>query len=184
MPPGLRRIEAPATHPTASRAYDVIQDGQPIGTVVLVLNRRPSGATLRRDWWAIAPATDTRPLPRPFDTRAAAVATIRYRHATLTRPRLPDPIDATLATISAAYAHAGPNAAVWLAASVTIHHLIELDANRDTNPPALWRELRRIIGWLQAATGNEPDRSSAGYVSYRRIEKGHCTKIRQRQSLR
>ena len=168
MPPGLQPIQAPASHPNATKAYAVMQDGQPIGTVVLVLNRRPSGATLRRDWWAIAPATDTRPIPRPFDTRAAAVATLRYRHATLNRPRLPDPIDATLRTISAAYDHAGPNAAVWLAASLTVHHLVELDANRQTNPPSLWRELRRVVGWLQAATGQEPDGCSAGFVSYRR----------------
>jgi hypothetical protein len=42
---------------------------------------------------------------------------------------------------------AGPTAAVWLAASLTIHHLAELDAHQQANPPSLWRELRRIVAW-------------------------------------
>lgn len=169
MPPGLRPTEAPASHPDAARSYAVIQDGQTIGTVVLVLNQRPTGATLRRDWWAIPPSTDTRPLPRPLDTRRAAVATIRYRHATLHQPEPPEPVDATLRTVQAAYAHAGPNAAVWLAASITVHHLVELDANRQANPPALWHELHRVIAWLQAATGDHPGALSAASVHYRRF---------------
>jgi hypothetical protein len=135
------------------RAFAVINDGRAIGTVALVLAQRPHGGTLRRYWWATPPSEDPRPLPRPFDTRAAAVAALRYRHATLHQPASADPIDTTLRTICTAYANAGPTAAVWLAASLTIHHLAELDANRHANPPALWRELRRIIAWLQAATG-------------------------------
>ncbi len=168
MPPGLQPIDPPAHRPGAVRAFAVINDGNVIGQVVLVLNKRPHGGTLRRDWWAIPPAEDPRPIPRPFDTRGAAVSTLRYRHATLNRPQPADPIDTTLSTVRAAYANAGPTAAVWLAASLTIHHLAELDANRQANPPSLWRELRRVVTWLQAATGNEPDSFSAGFVHYRR----------------
>lgn len=158
MPPGLRPIPPPASHRHAVRAFAVINDGQRIGVVALVLTQRPHGATLRRDWWAIPPAGDTRPIPRPFDTRGAAVQTLRYRHATLTRPEPAPVIDATLRSIRAAYDSAGPNAAVWLAASLTVHHLREIDtARREGNPPALWREIRRIVAWLQAATGDESD---------------------------
>jgi len=172
MPPGLQPIEPPTDRAGAVRAYAVINDGKAIGHVALVLAQRPHGGTLRRYWWATAPAEDPRPLPRPFDTRAAAVSALRYRHATLHRPAPLDPIDTTLRTIASAYANAGPTAAVWLAASLTIHHLAELDAHRQTNPPNLWRELRRIIAWLQAATGGEPDGMSAGFVHYRRTLRG------------
>lgn len=46
-----------------------------------------------------------------------------------------------MSAVRAAYDNAGPTAAVWLAASLTIHHLSELDANRQANPPSLWRVL-------------------------------------------
>ena len=94
--------------------------------------------------------------------------TLRYRHATLHSPPQATRLDSTLGTVRAAYHNAGPNAAVWLAASLTIHHLRELDANRHANPPSLWRELRRIAAWLQAAIGDEPDRLSDRAVTYRR----------------
>jgi hypothetical protein len=169
MPPGLRPIEPPADRRGACRAFAVLHnDGQVIGQVALVLAQRPTGATLRRYWWATPPADDLRPMPRPFDTRAAAIQALRYRHAILHRPEPLDPIDATLGTVRAAYDNAGPTAAVWLAASLTIHHLAELDAHRQTNPPSLWRELRRVVAWLQAATGHEPDPSSDTAVTYRR----------------
>ena len=168
MPAGQRPIPAPASHPEASRAFVVIHEGQPIGTVVLLLNRRPLGATPRRDWWALPPAADSRPIPRPFETRAAAVSTLRYRHATLNQPEPATPVDATLSTVRAAYDNARPTAAVWLAASLTVHHLRELDTNRHANPPSLWREIHRVIAWLQAATGDEADSFSAGSVHYRR----------------
>ncbi len=170
MPPGLARIDTPTLlhGATPAAAYAVIQDGRRIGQVVLVLSKRPHGATLRRDWWAQPPTEDPRPFLRPFDTRTAAVTALRYRHATLNKPAPADPIDTTLRTVQAAYDNAGPTAAVWLAASLTIHHLAELDANRQTNPPSLWRELRRVVAWLQAATGNDPNSFSAGSVHYRR----------------
>jgi len=41
-----------------------------------------------------------------------------------------------------------PTAAVWVAASLTIHHLAELDANRKAKPASLWRELRPVVAWL------------------------------------
>lgn len=177
MPAGLRPIEPPADRPGACRAFAVIQDGHDLGRVVLVLAKRPHGATLRRLWWAIPPVEDPRPFPRPFDTRGAAVHALRYRHATLHRPAPADPLDTTLGTVRAAYDHAGPTAAVWLAASLTVHHLRELEANRQANPPALWRELRRVVTWLQAATGDESDRLSDSFVHYRRTfevpELGH-----------
>lgn len=172
MPPGLRPIDPPADRRGAVRAFAVLTDGQVIGQVVLVLAQRPTGGTLRRYWWASAPVEDPRPLPRPFDTRAAAVAALRYRHATFNRPAPADPLDTTLSTVRAAYAQAGPNAAVWLAASVTIHHLSELDANRQANPPALWRELRRVVAWLKAATGGDSDSGSDTVVDYRRTLNG------------
>jgi hypothetical protein len=150
----------------------VIADGHTIGQVVLVLAKRPHGGTPRRLWWATAPADDTRPLPRPFDTRAAAVSALRYRNATLNRTRQLDPADTTLTAVLAAYDNAGPNAAVWLAASLTVHHLSELDANRQANPPSLWRELRRVVAWLQAATGNNPGDTLAADVHYRRTLEG------------
>ena len=168
MPPGLRPIDPPAQLRGATRAFDVITDGHVIGQVVLVLAQRPLGATLRRLWWAHAPVTDPRPLPRPFDTRGAAVTALRYRHATLNRADPLEPVDATLSTVRAAYDNAGPTAAVWLAASLTVHHLRELDANRQSNPPSLWRELRRVVAWLQAATGDDPATSSVEVVHYRR----------------
>ena len=145
-----------------------------IGHVVLVLAQRPHGATVRRLWWAIRPAADPRPLPRPFDTRAAAVHAVRYRHATLNQPRPMDPVDTTLTAVRAAYDNAGPTAAVWLAASLTIHHLSELDANRHANPPSLWRELRRVVAWLQAATGHTEHRLSNSVVHYRRTIDDSC----------
>src|SRR5437660_167092 len=126
MPAGLRPIDPPGDRPGACRAFAVIHDGQPIGQVVLVLAQRPTGGTLRRLWWAIPPPEDPRPIPRPFDTRGAAVGTLRYRHATLNAPTPAAPTDATLGTVRAAYDNAGPTAAVWLAASLTIHHLREL----------------------------------------------------------
>ena len=170
MPPGLIRIDTMALPHGATRAYTVVQDGQSIGQVVLMVAKRPHGATLRRLWWAHPPANDPRPIPRPFDTRGAAVSTLRYRHATLNRAHPLDPIDATLSTVRAAYDNAGPTAAVWLAASLTVHHLRELDANRHSNPPSLWRELRRIVAWLQAATGDEQDHLLEGSVHYRQYE--------------
>jgi hypothetical protein len=170
MPPGLIRIDTLALlhGATPAVAYAVIENGTRIGQVALVLAQRPHGGTLRRLWWAIPPDEDTRPLPRPFDTRSAAVTALRYRHATLNRPQPPDPPDSTLSTVRAAYANAGPNAAVWLAASLTVHHLTELDANRQANPPSLWRELRRVVAWLQAATGYDHGDVSARSVHYRR----------------
>jgi hypothetical protein len=171
MPPGLQPIDPPTELRGATRAFTVIADGQSIGQVVLVLAKRPHGGTLRRLWWARPPAGDPRPLPRPFDTRGAAVSALRYRHATLTRTHPLDPIDATLSTVRAAYDNAGATAAVWLAASLTVHHLRELDANRQANPPSLWREIHRVIGWLQAATGDEPGDTSATVVHYRRISR-------------
>jgi len=136
--------------------------------VVLVLTQRPSGSTLRRNWWAQAPANDPRPIPRPFITRRDAVSCLRYRHATLNRPPAPAPIDATLQTIAAAHTNAGPTAAVWLAASLTLHHISELEARRSADPPAIWREVRRIADWLKAATDPNPFNSSASAVDYRR----------------
>lgn len=168
MPPGLLPIDPPAERRGACRAFAVIEDGQRIGVVALVLAQRPTGATLRRYWWATPPADDDRPLARPFDTRGAAVQALRYRHATLHRPAPLEPSDPTLGTVRAAYDHAGPTAAVWLAASLVIHHLGELDSNRTANPPSLWRELRRVVAWLHAATGHEPDSLSDGGVTYRR----------------
>jgi hypothetical protein len=170
MPPGLTRIDTEALlhGATPACAYAVIENGQRIGHVALVLTKRPHGSTLRRDWWATPPAEDPRPLPRPFDTRSAAVSALRYRHATLNAPAPAAPTDATLGTVRAAYDNAGPTAAVWLAASLTIHHLRELDAHRQANPPSLWRELRRVVAWLQAATGDDPDGLSVGSVHYRR----------------
>lgn len=167
MPFGLQRIDPPPQHAAATRAFAVIEADQVLGQVVLTLSKRPHGVTLRRQWWAIAPADDPRPLPRPFDTRGAAVSALRYRHATRNPAHRLDPIDATLHAVRAAYDNAGPTAAVWLAASLTIHHLTELDANRQANPPALWREVRRIVGWLQAATGDDPASISARFVHYR-----------------
>jgi hypothetical protein len=168
MPPGLQPIDPPAEHPDAARAYAVIQDGTSIGTIALVLSQRPSGATIRRDWWALLPPADTSPpFRRAWDTRSAAVQALRYRHALRTRPTPPPTPDPTLATIRAARDAAGPAAAVWLAAALTAHHLAELEANRQANPPSLWRELHRIIAWLNAATGNEPDGISISDVHYR-----------------
>src|SRR5690348_10437054 len=100
MPPGLQPIEPPSDQAEAVRAFAVINDGRAIGTVALVLAQRPHGGTLRRYWWATPPSEDPRPLPRPFDTRAAAVAALRYRHATLNQPAPADPIDTTLRTIT------------------------------------------------------------------------------------
>jgi hypothetical protein len=168
MPPGLLPIDPPTDRAGACRAFAVIENGQRIGVVVLVLAQRPTGGTLRRYWWATPPTDDPQPLPRPFDTRGAAVQALRYRHGTRHRPEPLEPVDATLGTVQAAYDNAGPTAAVWLAASLTIHHLVELDSNRTANPPSLWRELRRVVAWLQTATGHQPDRSCDAAVTYRR----------------
>ena len=99
------------------------------------------------------------------------MSVLRYRDATLNRPEPLPPVDATLLAVQAAYDSAGPNAAIWLAASLTVHHFTELEANRVANPPALWREVRRVVAWLQAAIGHEPDRLSAGSVHYRPTSK-------------
>ena len=48
MPPGLRPIEPPANRRGAARAFAVIEAGDEIGQVVLVLAQRPHGGTLRR----------------------------------------------------------------------------------------------------------------------------------------
>jgi hypothetical protein len=77
-------------------------------------------------------------------------------------------VDATLHVIAAALASAGPTAAVWLAASLTVHHIAELEANRRSDPPAIWRELRRIGDWLKAATDPNPYGNSVIAVDYRR----------------
>lgn len=168
MPPGLHPITPPAEHPTATRAYTVTENGQHLGIVALIISQRPHGATARRDWWALLPAEDrSAPLLRPFDTRSGAIQVLRYRHALRTRPTPPPAPDTTLATIRAAKDAAGAAAAVWLAAALTAHHLAELEANRQANPPALWRELHRVIGWLNAATGNEPGPMSSTDVHYR-----------------
>lgn len=169
MPAGLARIDPPAEHPNASRAYTLTENGQHLGTVVLVLTQRPHGATIRRDWWPILPPDDTSPrFQRPFPTRSAALQTLRYRHALRTRPTPLPPPDATLGAITAARDNAGPAAAIWLAAAVTVHHLTELETNRTANPPALWREVHRVITWITAATTHEtiplPDRE----IHYRR----------------
>ncbi len=172
MPPGLARIEP--TLPQAHHAISVTENGQHLGIVALVLVQRPHGATLRRQWWAQPPANDPRPIPRPFDTRAGAISCLRYRHATLHRPEPGPAPDATLAVIAAALANAGPTAAVWLAASLALHHIAELEAQRRSDPPAVWRELRRIGDWLKAATDPNPYGSSVGGVDYRRTEPGWC----------
>jgi hypothetical protein len=169
MPPGLQRIDT--DHPNAHHAFTVTENGQHLGEVVLVLTQRPHGSTLRRNWWAHAPATDPRPIPRPFTTRGDAVSCLRYRHATLNRPPAAPKIDATLQTIAAAHSNAGPTAAVWLAASLTLHHISELEARRSSDPPAIWREVRRISDWLKAATDPNPFNSSTGAVDYRRTER-------------
>jgi hypothetical protein len=169
MPPGLARIEA--TLPQAQHAISVTENGQHLGTVALVLVQRPHGATLRRQWWAQPPANDPRPIPRPFDTRAGAISCLRYRHATLNRAEPGPAPDATLHVIAAALVNAGPTAAVWLAASLALHHIAELEAQRRSDPPAIWRELRRIGDWLKAATDPNPLTSSASGVDYRRSDK-------------
>ena len=131
MPPG----SAAHRHhdPNAHHAFTVTENGQHLGVVVLVLTQRPSGSTLRRNWWAHAPANDPRPIPRPFTTRRDAVSCLRYRHATLNPPAASAaPVDATLQTIAAAHSNAGPTAAVWLAASLTLHHISELEARRSS----------------------------------------------------
>jgi hypothetical protein len=46
MPPGLARIEP--TLPQAHHAISVIENGQHLGVVALVLVQRPHGAMLRR----------------------------------------------------------------------------------------------------------------------------------------
>ena len=84
MPPGLQRIDSDL--PNAHHAFTVTENGQHLGVVVLVLTQRPQGSTLRRNWWAQAPANDPRPIPRPFITRRDAVSCLRYRHATLNPP--------------------------------------------------------------------------------------------------
>ena len=51
------------------------------------------------------------------------ISCLRYRHATLNRPEPGPAPDATLHVIAAALANAGPTAAVWLAASLALHHI-------------------------------------------------------------
>lgn len=145
-------VPNPAGHPDATRSYSVHDGGRPIGLVVLELLVRPSGATLRRDWWAIPPAGDPRGYTRPFTTRSSAVQGLRYRAATLNPPPTPQPTDHTLEAILATRRDAGPAAAAWLAATLVSHHMHELEDQRQANPPSLWREIRRATTWLDAAT--------------------------------
>ena len=152
MTADLVPVEVPLEHPRAVRAYAVPHKGQIIGTVALVRVQRPRGRGLRRDWWAAATLPTPRQLPRPFDSCANAAQALRFQYDRLTTPPPPPPPDPTLEAILAARDSAGTSAALWLAASITVHHITELDANRQANPPALWRELHRITAWLEAAT--------------------------------
>lgn len=54
------------------------------------------------------------------------------------------------------------------AATVTVHHLTELEANRHANSPALWRELHRVITWISAATTHDTNPFATKSVHYRR----------------
>jgi hypothetical protein len=163
-------IAPPGEHPHAVRAYAVPHKGQIIGTVALVRVQRPKGTGIRRDWWAAAILPTPRRLPRPFDTCANAAAALRFQYDRLTTPPPPPPPDPTLEAILTARDSAGTSAALWLAASITVHHITELDANRQVNPPALWRELHRITAWLEAATAGAapPPGNASRVVHYRR----------------
>lgn len=144
--------EPPTEHPDAVRTYTAHDPAGPIGAVALVLATRPTGSTPRRDWWALPPDDDPRPLPRPFTTRADAAAALRYRRATLHPAPKPAQVDHTLEAIRVTRATAGAGPAAWLAAGLAAHHMHELAANRHANPPSLWREIARVTTWLDAAT--------------------------------
>lgn len=169
MPDGLVPIEPPASRPNAARAYAVSHNGQVIGAVFLVHAARPHGNSSRRDWWAVRTLPERYEHPRPFDTASNAAQAIRYQYDLATRTPRPDPIDVTLQSVQDARSENGTAAALWLAASIIRHHITELEANRTANPPALWRELRRISAWLEAATHGGPNASEQDRaVPYRR----------------
>lgn len=162
-------IDPPASTPTAARAYAVPHQGRIIGQVVLTIATRPRGATAVRQWWATATVPEARALPRPFTTAEHAAAALRFQHDhPPNAPRTPPRFDTTAESIRAARTAGGTTAALWLAASLVVHHITEIEANRTANPPALWRELARITGWLRLAMSAEPNASSPpGVVDYR-----------------
>lgn len=117
----LRRIDPPADHPTAARAYTLTNNGQHLGTVVLIASQRPHGSTIRRDWWPILPTDDTSPpFRQPFETRQSAIQALRYHHTIKNRPAPPAPTDTTLDAIQAARDDAGTAAAIDDARQATL----------------------------------------------------------------
>jgi hypothetical protein len=155
------------TDAAAEKAYRVRESGIDLGSVALTTHQRPTGASLRRVWRATPPADDPLPIHTQFDTRSAAISALRYRYARRTRPAPAKPADVSLALIESARESAGPAAALWLAASLTVHHVNTLHENRQANPPALWRELERIISWLRTAIDPQNPALPTANVDYR-----------------